>query len=80
MINNLQQPANPMAQPRLGQDVLIQEGEGAGMTQEEFEQIQAALVASMNQDEEIHIGEDEEEDSGNQGILQQAMGMLGFSQ
>lgn len=50
------------------------------MTQEEFEQVQAALVASMNQDEEIHIGDDEEDGSGNQGIFQQAMGMFGFSQ
>ena len=34
------------------------------MDPEEFEQLQAALVASMNQDnEEIIIGEDDEEDN-----------------
>lgn len=54
-----------MAQPRMGQDILIQEEENAeGMTQEEFEQVQAALVASMNQDnEEIIIADDDDEDA-----------------
>ena len=65
------------------QEVLLQEGAGQEMTEEEFEQLQAALVASMNQgEEEIIIGDedDEEEASGNPGIMQQMMGMMGFAQ
>lgn len=70
-----------MLQPRVGQEVLIQEGEGADMTQEEFESLQAALVASMNQDnEEIIIGDDEDgAENSNTGYMQQMMGMLGFA-
>lgn len=65
-------------------EVLLQEGAaGQEMTEEEFEQLQAALVASMNQgEEEILIGDedDEEEESSNPGIVQQMMGMMGLGQ
>ena len=47
------------------------------MDEEEFQQIQAALVASMNQNEEIVIASDEEADEGN-GMIQNFMGMIGF--
>ncbi len=48
------------------------------MTQEEFEQLQAALVASMNEEEEIHIGEDDEGAEGGGGLIQGMMNMMGF--
>jgi hypothetical protein len=50
------------------------------MSQEEFEQMQAALVASMTQDDgEIIVGEDDEgEDQINPGMMQQMMGMFGY--
>lgn len=44
MINQLN---NPVVVPQQQQEFLIQEGAGEGMTEEEFEQLQAALVASM---------------------------------
>ena len=44
------------------QEVLIQEGNHEDMTEEEFENLQAALVASMNTgDEEIVIRDDDDE-------------------
>ena len=50
------------------------------MTEEEFEQLQAALVASMGQNEDIIVG-DEEDDGDEQqnapGYIQQIMGMFG---
>ena len=50
---------------------------GEGMSQEEFEALQAAIVASMGQDEQIIIGRDEEEEAGG-GLISQMMGMLGL--
>lgn len=54
-------------------DFLIQEGQaGNDMSQEEFEQMQAALVASMTQDDgEIIVGEDDDggEEQVNPGML-----------
>lgn len=86
MINQLQQPVNPMMQQPMGQgDFLIQEGQGGNdMSHEEFEQMQAALVASMTQDDgEIIVGEDDDDDGDEQinpGMLQQMMGMFGYGQ
>lgn len=41
------------------------------MTQEEFEQLQAALAASMNQEsEEIVIGEEDDGEEANPGMIQ----------
>ena len=85
MINQLQQPVNPMMQQPMGQgDLLIQEGQGGDdMSQEEFEQMQAALVASMTQDDgEIIVGEDDDDEDEpiNPGMLQQMMGMFGYGQ
>lgn len=51
------------------------------MSQEEFEQMQAALVASMTQDDgEIIVGEDDDEgeEQINPGMMQQMMGMFGY--
>ena len=49
------------------------------MDPEEFEQLQAALVASMNQDnEEIVIGEDDDEEGQGGNMMQNFMGMFGF--
>lgn len=83
MINQLHQPVNPMMQQPMGQgDFLIQEGQGGNnMSQEEFEQMQAALVASMTQDDgEIIVGEDDDEgeEQINPGMMQQMMGMFGY--
>jgi len=48
MINQVNHPINPMRQ----QEALIQQLEnGEGISQEEFEALQAAIVASMVQDE-----------------------------
>ena len=70
MINQLQQPVNPMAGGGQ-QPVLIEQQHMDGMTEEEFEQMQAAIVASMNEEEEIHIGEDDEDEGqeANQGMI-----------
>ena len=62
MINQLNTPVNPMMAQQ--QQPLIQEGINGEMDQEEFEQLQAALVASMNQEnEEIVIADDDEEEA-----------------
>ena len=51
------------------------------MDEEEFEQLQAALAASMVQNEEIVINSDDEGDQpANPGIFQQMMGMFGGNQ
>lgn len=60
MINQLAQPVNPVIQQQqamMGQGGLIQEADidADGLTQEEFEQMQAALVASMADQDEIVI-------------------------
>ena len=50
------------------------------MTEEEFEQIQAALVASMGQNEDIVIGDDDDDEGNGEqapGYLNQIMGMFG---
>lgn len=72
----------------LGQGPLIQEADidADGMGQEEFEQMQAALVASMADQEEI-IMEDEDNEAahgqqvaaGQGGFLNSMMGMFGFA-
>ena len=79
MINQLQQPVNPALQQMGGQgDYLIQENQ-QDMTEEEFAELQAALVASMNQEnEDINIDDDDEEGQENPGMVQQMMGMFGF--
>ena len=43
------------------QEVLLQQMEHGEIDQEEFEQLQAALIASMQEQEEIVVGEDEDE-------------------
>ena len=52
------------------------------MSEQEFEQMQAALVASMTQDDgEIIVGDDGDDDGDEQinpGMLQQMMGMFGY--
>ena len=51
------------------------------MDEEEFEQLQQALAASMVQNEEIVINSDDEGDQpANPGIFQQMMGMFGGNQ
>lgn len=72
MIHQLQQPVNPAFQGGAPGEFLIQQNE-QDMTEEEFEQLQAALVASMGQgNEDIHIAEDDEGDAvnANPGMMQ----------
>ena len=58
---------------------LIEEGQAEGMDEEELEQMQAALIASMADQEEIVINEDDDQPAqGNQGMLNQMFGYFGL--
>jgi hypothetical protein len=69
MINQVAHPVNPVMGQQ--QEQLIQQLDGNEIGEDEFEEMQAALIASMADNEQIVIGEEDEE--GAQG---QQPGML----
>lgn len=62
---------------------LIEEGHADGMDEEELEQMQAALIASMADQEDIVINDDDDDEQdaqamSNQGLLNQMFGYFGM--
>ena len=57
MINNLNNPVQAQLVPQQNQNLIMEGVMDENITQEEFEQMQAAMIASMGEGEDIVIGD-----------------------